>query len=125
MPSEPTQVDPFGFGSNAFDYVPRLALESALAELCELIGKTPACAALTGELGLGKTLLLRVLRERLTGAFECLYLPAPHPAPTDLWSRLALAFGLGSGDDDRGAVLGRHAAWRRRSGLVLLCRRRR
>jgi len=121
MPSGATQVDAFGFSSNASDYVPRLALESALAELCELIGKTPACAALTGEAGLGKTLLLRVLHERLAGAFECLYLPSPHPAPADLWSFTAVAFGLGSGDDDRGAVLGRARSLAADgSGLVLL-----
>ena len=121
MSSERTQVDAFGFSSDTPDYVPRLALESALAELCELIGKTPECAALTGEAGLGKTLLLRVLRERLAGAFECLYLPSPHPAATDLWSSIAMAFGLGSGDDDRGAVLGRACSLAADgSGLVLL-----
>ena len=88
-------------------YVPRLAAEAALAELGEVIGKTPACAALSGEAGLGKTLLLKVLRERMLGAFECLYVPFPRLSPDELWRWAAVALGLGSGDDDRGAVLGR------------------
>ena len=108
-------------GMDATLYVPRLSLELALAELSELIGKTPACAALTGEAGLGKTLLLHVLRERLSGAFECLYLPLGRLDPNQLWSSVSVAIGLGSGDDDRGAVLGRARSLAADgSGLVLL-----
>ena len=88
-------------------YVPRLALESALAELAEGIGKTPACAALTGQAGLGKTLLLHVLRQRLEGSFECLYVSFPRLAAPEPWRWVAVALGLGRGEDDRGAVLGR------------------
>jgi hypothetical protein len=119
MPSdEKHPVDAFGFSSDASAYVPRLALESALAELSELIGKTPACAALTGEAGLGKTLLLHVLHERLAGAFECLHVPS---AAVDLWGWVAVTIGLGTGDDDRSAVLGRARSLAADgSGLVLL-----
>jgi type II secretory pathway predicted ATPase ExeA len=123
MSSEPTRADAFELSADPSVYVPRLALESALAELCELIGKTPSCTALTGEAGLGKTLLLHVLQERLGGAFECLYVPSPRmaKAPTELWSWVAGAIGLGSGEDDRGAVLGRaHSLAADGSGLVLL-----
>ena len=82
----------------------------------------PSCAALTGEAGLGKTLLLHLLRERLLGAFECLYVPFPRLEAPELWRWTAVALGLGSGQDDRAAVLGRahrlhHADG---SGLVLL-----
>ena len=123
MSSESTRADAFELSADPSVYVPRLALESALAELCELIGKTPACTALTGEAGLGKTLLLHVLQERLGGAFECLYVPSPRTAkaPTELWSWVAGAIGLGSGEDDRGAVLGRaHSLAADGLGLVLL-----
>ena len=122
MPLDATrEVDAFGFTADPSAYVPRLALEAALAELSELIGKTPACAALTGEAGLGKTLVLHVLRERLAGAFECLYVPFPRLAPSDFWAWVAVATGLGSGDDDRGAVLGRARSLAADgSGLVLL-----
>ena len=86
---------------------PRLALEAALAELAEGIGKTPACAALSGEAGLGKTLLLHVLRQRLEGSFDCLYVSFPPLAAPEPWRWVAVALGLGRGEDDRGAVLGR------------------
>ena len=113
--------DAFALTADPSAYVPRLALESALAELTEGIGKTPSCAALTGESGMGKTLLLHVLRERLRGSYECLYVPFPRLAAGELWRWIAVALGLGSGSDDRGAVLGR--ALRLASegmGLVLL-----
>lgn len=107
--------------SDASHYVPRLALESALAELLEGIGKTPAATALSGEAGLGKTLLLKVLRERLAGAFECLYVPFPRLAAQELWRWAAAALGLGPGEDDRGAVLARaERLGEAGSGLVLL-----
>ena len=115
------EVDAFGLTADPSAYVPRLTLEAAVAELSELIGKTPACAALTGEAGLGKTLVLHVLRERLAGAFECLYVPFPRLEPSDFWAWTAVAIGLGSGDDDRGAVLGRASSLAADgSGLVLL-----
>ena len=101
--------------------MPRLALESALAELAEGIGKTPACAALTGEAGLGKTLLLHVLRQRLEGSFDCLYVSFPRLAAPELWRWVAVALGLGRGEDDRGAVLGRATRLAAEGmGLVLL-----
>ena len=102
MSPEPMRVEAFEASADPSVYVPRLALESALAELSELIGKTPACAALTGAAGLGKTLLLRVLHERLAGAFECLQLPSlgrsSALAPAELWSSVSAAIGLGSGE---------------------------
>jgi hypothetical protein len=102
-------------------YIPRLSLESALAELTEATEKTPGCAALSGGDGLGKTLLLHVLRRRLQGAYECLYLPSPRLEPEEVWSWAAQAIGLGSGEDDRGAVLGRASRLPGEgSGLVLL-----
>ena len=114
-------ADAFALTPDPAAYFPRLALESALAELAEGIGKTPACAALTGEAGLGKTLLLHVLRERLAGSFECLYVPFPRLAGPELWRWVAVALGLGRGEDDRGAVLGRALRLAAEGmGLVLL-----
>ncbi len=121
-PNGPRVADAFSLTPDPSAYVPRLALEAALAELAEGVGKTPSCAALTGEAGLGKTLLLHLLRERLLGAFECLYVPFPRLEAPELWRWTAVALGLGSGQDDRAAVLGRahrlhHADG---SGLLLL-----
>jgi len=121
-PNGPRVADAFSLTPDPSAYVPRLALEAALAELAEGVGKTPSCAALTGEAGLGKTLLLHLLRERLLGAFECLYVPFPRLEASELWRWTAVALGLGGGQDDRAAVLGRahrlhHADG---NGLVLL-----
>ncbi len=120
-PSGIRVAEALAVSSDANHYVPRLALESALAELLEGIGKTPACTALSGEAGLGKTLLLKVLRERLAGAFECLYVPFPRLAPSELWRWAAAALGLGPGEGDRGAVLARAGRLGEEgSGIVLL-----
>ena len=113
--------DAFGPTADPSAYVPRLALESVLAELVELTGRMPACAVLIGEPGLGKTLLLRVLAERLEGAFESLYVPFPRLDPAEFWAWAAAALGIPRSTDDRSAVL-EHA--RRHAddghGLVLL-----
>jgi type II secretory pathway predicted ATPase ExeA len=120
-PSGASVAAAFALTADPSAYVPRLALESALADLTEGVGKTPACTALSGEAGLGKTLLLKVLSERLAGAFECLYVPFPRLAENDLWRWAAAALGLGPGEDDRGAVLGRAERLAAAgSGLVLL-----
>lgn len=120
-PTTPRLAEAFALNPDPASYFPRLALESALAELVEGIGKTPACAVLTGEAGLGKTLLLHVLRERLAGSFECLYVPFSRLAGPELWRWVAVALGLGRGEDDRGAVLGRALRLAAEGmGLVLL-----
>lgn len=120
-PSGASVAEAFALTADPSAYVPRLALESALADLTEGVGKTPACTALSGEAGLGKTLLLKVLCERLAGAFECLYVPFPRLAENDLWRWAAAALGLGPGEDDRGAVLARAERLAAAgSGLVLL-----
>ncbi|MEN8161252.1 MAG: AAA family ATPase, partial [Myxococcota bacterium] len=111
----------FSVGADADTYVPRLALESGLAELAEVTDKVPSCAALSGGAGLGKTLLLHVLHRRLEGAYECLYLPSPRLEAEEIWRWAAQALGLGTGEDDRGAVLGRASRLPAEgSGLVLL-----
>jgi type II secretory pathway predicted ATPase ExeA len=117
----PRLADAFARPPDPAAYVPRLALESVLAELAEGIGKTPACAALSGERGLGKTLVLHLLRERLADSFECVYVPFPGLTAPELWRGIAVALGLGGGADDRGAVLGRALRLAAEGmGLVLL-----
>ena len=106
-PNGPRLVDAFGFTADPSAYFPRLALESALAELVAALEETPPCAALIGEPGLGKTLLLHVLEQRLEGAFECVYVPFPRLDAVELWAWIAGAIGLARSEDDRAAVLRR------------------
>jgi type II secretory pathway predicted ATPase ExeA len=122
MKDPTTRVDDaFRLTPDPAAYFPRAAFESALAELMEQIAAGPTCAALIGDPGLGKTLLLHVLKERLEGAFECLYVPFPRLDPAELWSWIAAALGRAGSADPRAAVV-EHA--RRRGaegvGLVLL-----
>ncbi len=65
----------FGETADPANYVPRLACERVLAELERAIGREPGCAALTAAPGMGKSLLLRVLAERLADHLRCVYLP--------------------------------------------------
>jgi hypothetical protein len=111
--------DGFGLTADPSAYVPRLSLESALTALQHAIATPPACAALIGEPGLGKTLLLRVLAERVEGAFESLYVPYPRLSPGELWAWLAAALGIAGSGDDRVAVLA-HAQRSRDDGMGLL-----
>jgi type II secretory pathway predicted ATPase ExeA len=99
--------DAFGFTADPKAYFPRVALEAALADLVAALDQDPPCAALIGEPGLGKTLLLHVLEERLEGAFECVYMPYPRLNAIELWAWIAGAIGLEPSRDDRAAVLRR------------------
>jgi len=67
-------VDPFALTCNPRAYVARPACEEALAALERALEAGPI-AALTGPPGMGKTLLLRVLEQRLAERMRCLYLP--------------------------------------------------
>jgi len=67
-------VDPFGLTADPGAYVARAACETALAELERLVRSMPI-VALSGPPGIGKTLLLRVLEQRLAGSLRCVYVP--------------------------------------------------
>jgi type II secretory pathway predicted ATPase ExeA len=67
-------VDPFALTCNPAAYVARPACEEALVALESALAAGPI-AALTGPPGMGKTLLLRVLGQRLAGRMRCVYVP--------------------------------------------------
>lgn len=79
-----TNRDPFSTTADPAAYVPRPATERALAELARRVLASPAAVALTGPIGLGKTLLLRVLAARLDGGARAVYLPYPALPPEGL-----------------------------------------
>ena len=64
----------FGETANPAEYVPREACERALRGL-ERAVREGQTAALTASPGLGKTLLLRILEDRLRPGFRCVFLP--------------------------------------------------
>jgi general secretion pathway protein A len=76
--------DPFPTTADPAAYVPRPATERVLADLACRVLASPAPLALTGPIGLGKTLLLRVLAGRLDGGAQAVYLPYPALPPEGL-----------------------------------------
>jgi type II secretory pathway predicted ATPase ExeA len=67
--------DPFANTADADAYVPRIATESALVNLEMALHDGARVVCLEGPPGSGKTLLLRVLEERLAGEFAVLRVP--------------------------------------------------
>jgi type II secretory pathway predicted ATPase ExeA len=67
--------DPFANTADADAYVPRTATESVLVELEMALRDGARVVVLGGAAGSGKTLLLRVLEERLAGDFALLRVP--------------------------------------------------
>lgn len=84
MPRSPLLVaDPFSNTADPAAYVPRTATESVLVRLeLALRGGAPM-VVLAGQPGSGKTLLLRVLAERLDGDFNPIYVPYPKLSPEE------------------------------------------
>lgn len=60
----------------------------------------------SGEVGAGKTMLCRVLLERLPDTVDTVYLANPSLAPDDLLQAIATELGLSLGSDRAGALLG-------------------
>jgi type II secretory pathway predicted ATPase ExeA len=71
----PKTSEPFGFTANRATYIPREATELALAELLDGIRGPNRVAAITGPPGLGKSLLLHLLADRLEEKFHSVFLP--------------------------------------------------
>src|SRR5262245_17703395 len=81
--------DPFTNTADAGAYVPRTATESALVHLEMALNDGARVVCLQGPTGSGKTLLLRVLEERLEGEFASLRVPYSKLEP-DEFCRWAL-----------------------------------
>jgi type II secretory pathway predicted ATPase ExeA len=77
MSAGSTHPDPFSLTANPSLYVRRSATERALEELEGWIERGARTVALIGPAGIGKTLLLRVLAERLPPRYAVACLPYP------------------------------------------------
>jgi general secretion pathway protein A len=69
------RADPFAVTSDPRWYVPRPASEDALASLELSVRGGRCCTVLSGPPGIGKTMIVRVLAERLADVASCVYLP--------------------------------------------------
>ena len=114
--------DPFGTAADPARYVPREATERALLELERIVLDGESSAVLVGVPGIGKTLLLRLLRRRLESHLETIHLPYA-ALPASALAHWALdEVDAVSSWDPLGALAtrARHALLEGRGGLVLL-----
>ena len=76
-PAPPPPIAAFAMTADPVAYVPRDATERALTALERSVESGAGTTVLLGEVGLGKTLLLRVLAGRLADRFHPVYVPIP------------------------------------------------
>ena len=104
-----TERDPFANTADADAYVPRTATESVLVNLELALRDGARAVCLGGPPGSGKTLLLRVLEERLAGDFASVRVPYPKLDP-DEFCRWGLdALGEAAAEDPERALAARIA----------------
>jgi type II secretory pathway predicted ATPase ExeA len=84
--------DPFSSTADPAAYIPRTATEAVLVRLEMELRDGALVVCLSGPAGSGKTLLLRVLEERLLGDFQPLHVPYPKLDPDEFcqWGLAAL-----------------------------------
>lgn len=108
--------------ANPAAYVPRKASEAALAELEARVLESTRPVALTGPAGLGKTLLLRVLAERLRGRAVIAHVPYSSLPLADLCRWALEALGVPTRGDAPAGLLevGRKLAQRGRPLILVV-----
>jgi len=116
--------DPFADTPDFDAYIPRTATESTLVGLEMALRDGARVVCLDGPAGSGKTLLLRVLEERIAGDFASVRVPYPKLDPDEfcLWALSALGR-AGRGDTAPEQEFARRVARRAASGerpLVLM-----
>ncbi len=111
--------DPFEPTASPRAYVPRAATEAALAALGGVARSGLAPGALVGPLGIGKTLLLQVLGDRLGRELRYVILPHAGLELTELAAWALARLGLRQSSDPRAALLA-HARELASSGAALL-----
>lgn len=116
-------MDPFGVTCDPRLYVPRPASEAALAALREGLAAGRRLCVFSGPAGLGKTMVLHVLAERLPDA-RCVHLPYAALALEDLaeWTleKLGEPRGQGAAHSERLCAAARREAESGRTLVLLL-----
>ncbi len=117
-----TATYPFNPAADAAAYVARTSTESALDDLELALYGDSIAVALLGPAGIGKTLLLHVLAQRLVGDFLPIYLPYPLVGPDELcrWVLSALEHPAGADPEATLLVLARKQASQERPLLLLI-----
>jgi type II secretory pathway predicted ATPase ExeA len=116
----PKTAEPFGFTANPAAYIPREATERALSQLLEAARGPERVAALTGPPGLGKSLLLHLLAERLEEEVHPVFLPYGALTPDDLCAYALDRLGSPRTDDPVGVLKAYARHLKEQSSALLL-----
>lgn len=114
------RVDPFATTPDPHRYVSRPATERALAELERALTAGARLVHLTGPPGIGKTLVLHCLGERLPASLRLVRLPYARVPPGGFWLWAASELGVGSGLEPKRAVRRQAARAAGEGGAVVL-----
>jgi type II secretory pathway predicted ATPase ExeA len=121
MTSPAAMRDPFGLTADPQGYVPRDATEAALAALVATLREGRRPAALVGPPGLGKTLLLHLVAQRLDDRLRPVYLPYAALPLDELCGWALSLLGFSHSDDTIGDLIQTATQLLARgSGLLLL-----
>ncbi len=113
--------DPFGLTADTDGYVPRDATDEALAALVATLHEGRRPAALVGPPGLGKTLLLHLVGQRLNHRLRPVYLPYAALPLDELCAWALSLLGFSQSDDTIGDLIQTAShLYERGSGLLLL-----
>ncbi len=116
-----TGAGSFALTTSPRDYVSRPDTERALVELEEwVLNAATSSIWITGPPGMGKTLLLKVLADRLSGRRLCVYVAYPMLAPKDLAAWVLDALGGFAGDTPKDQIVSLAEQHAQQGGLLLL-----
>ncbi len=116
-----TGAGSFALTTSPGDYVSRPDTERALVELEEwVLNAATSSIWITGPPGMGKTLLLKVLADRLSGRRLCVYVAYPMLAPKDLAAWVLDALGGFAGDTPEDQIVSLAEQHAQQGGLLLL-----
>jgi len=116
-----TRRDPFAASADAASYIPRRATEEVLASLTSYLRVGATQVALRGPDGIGRTLLLRVMAARLTGAMRVVEVPYPALPPDEIAGWILSLMGLAASQEPERTLVQRARQLRDEgSGLAIL-----